>query len=910
VIIVAGETALHATIRGKLREVRGRWFEREGLLYVATHHPARLLREPALQPEFNEDLKLARLIASYGKPQLVLPKVRTLVTIEQVRESMGRLLATPAKVAFDFETTGLRPEKPDFQVLTCAFSYGEGFGPPVDELPFETFTIPLYHSGSPLNPQEREEALDWVRKFLRSEDHEKIFHNATFEYQVALSLGVEVKGRIWDTMLLHHQVEELLPHNLDSLSWRFTPWKGYKVLAEEELQGIPRAQRQYGNIPLVTFEKEIDEETTRVATVEYEAELSQYWENTRTQAEAKAGRVLKQTLKKTGDEEQAKTVAQAAAAAIYAAAEKSKKLPKAPAPIFKNTEKVRGGLALYNGTDSHVTRYLERVLKKRVDLAGTTPVYETVLESAIPVFSKMMARGVKVDRLFLTSAQEHLERAIEHLERELGNREELADWPEFNWRSPKQLAELLFDRMKLKLPVDKSAEFFKSRVGEGKGPVLTEEQKAQNLKITESGQRSTDDEVLRKLARRYRGVPALILQMRELGKAKGTYVDAYLDNKPGKEAHLQADERVHTSYLLGQTATGRLSSRDPNLQNIPHSPILLKVTKAELDHLLETVGAEALHAFGWKIPDKDRNKGENQECHNGRGCDYIINAKGELKKSIFLKKAFIPTWEGGCMVDADYCLTGDTEVWTDRGNIPIKDLEGRDDSLVLTSDPTGHLSFQKPARFIHGPVTETLVLTFDNGSEIRCTPEHKMVLHSGEKRRADQLQEGDRILSVKTALGGSERRKYKQLYTKSAYRYQKEHLLVAEARFGPVPKGFHVHHKDGDPWNNAAENLEVLPGREHGIKHMKERWAAMDPAAREVAMQPLRIGLKENRRSYSGKGNPNWGKKASEHCRRVAAENIRKRFGPEVFVCCWNCKTGFHAKPSEVRRGKKFCSQR
>lgn len=146
----------------------------------------------------------------------------------------------------------------------------------------------------------------------------------------------------------------------------------------------------------------------------------------------------------------------------------------------------------------------------------------------VGVLRDMEMAGVRIDTQVLRALSEEFEAKLKVLEREC---HELAGTP-FNVNSPQQLAEVLYDR--LKLPV---------------------------VKRTETG-RSTDASVLEELSDRH-PLPAKVLEYRSMAKLKGTYIDTLpllVDPKTG---------RVHTSYHQTGTATGRLSSSDPNLQNIP-----------------------------------------------------------------------------------------------------------------------------------------------------------------------------------------------------------------------------------------------------------------------------------------------------------------------------------------------------
>ena len=184
----------------------------------------------------------------------------------------------------------------------------------------------------------------------------------------------------------------------------------------------------------------------------------------------------------------------------------------------------------YAAEDADVTLRLYRHLKPRLAIEGGSRVYERVDRPLIPVVAAMEREGIRVDRARLSKLSEEFAREIARLEGEI----HAAAGQEFTVGSPKQLGDILFDRLGYK--------------GGKKG---------------KSGQYSTDVSVLEKLAAEGAAVPKLVLEWRQLAKLKSTYTDAL------QEAINPATGRVHTSYSLVGAQTGRLSSTDPNLQNIP-----------------------------------------------------------------------------------------------------------------------------------------------------------------------------------------------------------------------------------------------------------------------------------------------------------------------------------------------------
>ncbi|WP_026380551.1 DNA polymerase I [Afifella pfennigii] len=191
------------------------------------------------------------------------------------------------------------------------------------------------------------------------------------------------------------------------------------------------------------------------------------------------------------------------------------------APIDKATA--------YAAEDADITLRLWRVLKPRLAAEGLTRVYERLERPLVPVLARMEERGIKVDRDILSRLSGRFAQKAAALEAEIV---EMAG-ESFNIGSPKQLGEILFG--KLGLPGGRK---------------------------TKGGQWSTDVKVLEDLAAEGHPLPMKIVAWRQLTKLKGTYTDAI-------PAYLDERGRVHTSYSLASTTTGRLSSSEPNLQNIP-----------------------------------------------------------------------------------------------------------------------------------------------------------------------------------------------------------------------------------------------------------------------------------------------------------------------------------------------------
>jgi DNA polymerase-1 len=185
----------------------------------------------------------------------------------------------------------------------------------------------------------------------------------------------------------------------------------------------------------------------------------------------------------------------------------------------------------YAAEHADVTVRVWQTLKPRLAVDRVTAVYETLERPLAAVLARMERRGISIDRQVLSRLSGEFAQRAAGLEAEV---RELADEPGFNPGSPKQLGDILFGKMGL--------------------PGGTK---------TKTGQWSTGARVLDELAEQGHLLPQKILEWRQVTKLKSTYTDA-LPGYVNPTTH-----RVHTNYALAATPTGRLSSSEPNLQNIP-----------------------------------------------------------------------------------------------------------------------------------------------------------------------------------------------------------------------------------------------------------------------------------------------------------------------------------------------------
>ena len=206
---------------------------------------------------------------------------------------------------------------------------------------------------------------------------------------------------------------------------------------------------------------------------------------------------------------------------------------------------------VYAAEDADITFRLYKKFLKNLKSEKLINIYEIFEKPLIKILAFMEIEGVEIDSKFLQSLSKKFEKKILKLEKDIFK----ISKKEFNIGSPKQLGEIIYNDLKIA-----------------------------GLKRTKKGGFATSASVLEDLAFKGNKFPKLILDWRQLSKLKNTYSDALPE-------HVNpTTKRVHTSFLLAATTTGRLASSDPNLQNIPiksdDGKDIRKAFKAKKDHLL------------------------------------------------------------------------------------------------------------------------------------------------------------------------------------------------------------------------------------------------------------------------------------------------------------------------------------
>lgn len=343
-----------------------------------------------------------------------------LIDTEDKIDDFLQNILTKEIFSLDTETTGTDPIRAELVGMSFSFKENQAFYVPV--------------------PANRDEAQKIVNKFkpvFENEKAVKVGQNIKYDMLVLSNYGVEIRGRMFDTMIAHYVLQPELHHGMDYLAEVYLKYETIKI---EELIG-PKGKNQ----------------------------------------------------------------------------KNMRDLP--PSAVYK-----------YACEDADVTLKLKHILEKELKEQGVEALFEEIEMPLVPVLAYMERNGVRIDTAALKETSLHFTARMQQIEKEV---HELAGM-EFNIASPKQVGEVLFDRLKI----------------------------VEKAKKTKSGQYVTSEDVLESLRGKHE-IVGKILEHRGLKKLLSTYIDALPQLINPQTGH------IHTSFNQTVTATGRLSSSNPNLQNIP-----------------------------------------------------------------------------------------------------------------------------------------------------------------------------------------------------------------------------------------------------------------------------------------------------------------------------------------------------
>ena len=337
-----------------------------------------------------------------------------------VRLLLQNLMNQPS-VCFDTETTGI--DTLHAELVGMSFSYSKGKG----------FYVPF-----PENQEEAQLLADKFKPFFENESIEKVGQNIKYDLKILANYGIQIKGKLFDTMIAHYLINPDMRHNMDVLSETYLKYapKSIETLIGKKGKG----QQSMRDVPLEDIKE-------------------------------------------------------------------------------------------YASEDADITLQLKEVFSPILDKAETKKLFDEIEMPLVEVLAHMEMEGIRLDVDFLKSMSGEMQKEILDFEQKIYE----TAGEKFNLASPKQLGDILFDKLK---------------IGGAK------------QKKTKTGQYATGEEVLSYLANEHQIVKD-ILEWRQMVKLQSTYIDA-LPNQVDKKTG-----RVHTDYMQTVAATGRLSSNNPNLQNIP-----------------------------------------------------------------------------------------------------------------------------------------------------------------------------------------------------------------------------------------------------------------------------------------------------------------------------------------------------
>jgi DNA polymerase I len=330
-------------------------------------------------------------------------------------------LLNQTSVCFDTETTGIDALNAELVGMSFSFEKGKGFYVPFPE-----------------NQEEAQALIEKFRPFFENENIEKIGQNMKYDLKILSNYNIQVKGKLFDTMIAHYLINPDMRHNMD-------------VLSETYLKYAPKS--------------------------------------------------IETLIGKKGKNQ----------------------LSMRDVPLEDIKE--------YATEDADITFQLKEHFQPILEKVGTKKLFDEIEIPLVPVLADMEKEGIRLDVEFLKSMSVDMQKEIDAFEQQIYE----TAGEKFNLASPKQLGDILFDKLK---------------IGGAK------------QKKTKTGQYATGEEVLSYLANEHQIVRD-ILEWRQMVKLQSTYIDA-LPNQVDKKTG-----RVHTDYMQTVAATGRLSSNNPNLQNIP-----------------------------------------------------------------------------------------------------------------------------------------------------------------------------------------------------------------------------------------------------------------------------------------------------------------------------------------------------
>lgn len=348
------------------------------------------------------------------------PHQYAMIQSEGEMRQLCKKLLVQKSVCFDTETTGVDPLLSEMVGMSFAYKEGEAYYVPVSA-----------------NREEAKRQVEIFKPFFESKEIEKVGQNLKYDILVLRKQGVQLQGKLFDTMVAHYLINPELRHGMDYMAENYLR---YRTITIEELIG-PKGKNQ---------------------------------------------KTMRQVDPQTASD--------------------------------------------YACEDADITLKLKNILEKEIETNNLSKLFHEMEAPLVYVLADMEWAGVRLDLNALGELSAEMNGELAQIEKEITD----IAGTDFNVNSPKQIGEILFDRLKI----------------------------SDKPKKTKTGQYSTNEDELEKLKTKH-PIVEKILEQRGLKKLLSTYIDAFpqlVNPETGK---------VHTSFNQTVAATGRLSSTNPNLQNIP-----------------------------------------------------------------------------------------------------------------------------------------------------------------------------------------------------------------------------------------------------------------------------------------------------------------------------------------------------
>lgn len=489
IIVPTGNKSLRYCVgRVGLTKMRGNAQEVElcgrKRIILPTMHPRSVRIKPAYKEFILKDLDTLKDLYVNGMTEVSGVNYRSLETLEEVVEEIVRLKRESKILCFDLETTGKSPYLKDSKIVCISLTDKTHYG----------VVIPLYHHETPFWGWEKGFIVKLLRWLLEDESIPKVAHNGKFDIEwLYYWLDIDVKNFSFDTMLAHYLCisEEQGTQGLKGQAWEFTDMGGYDNALDEERQKLPEAIRyNYDNIP---------------------------WDVLKTYAVADVDcclRLMELYQPKIEENEQWKTI-----------------MNDIMMPASYALRDIEGNGMKF---DVELSKHYAQTYSE--EIARITARLESYPE-VVQLERQKQALWQEREKIKLIPKKDRTPEEQKKFEQY-----KKYENYKFNWSSPAQLSELLYDKLGLVTSI-----------------------------TTDTGAFSTGEEAMNEIREQHE-IPDLLLELRKVTTLNGMFIQKLPEMRDSSDI-------VHPSFNITGTVTGRMSSENPNAQQFPRkaeNPLLFQ----------------------------------------------------------------------------------------------------------------------------------------------------------------------------------------------------------------------------------------------------------------------------------------------------------------------------------------------